>query len=276
MRVLYVEDNEVNQALVARVMRARQNKVLFCEEGEKALEILADDSDIELVLLDIELAGVMSGLDVIRTLRARNDRRPVVAITAYAMMGDRERILEAGCDQYLPKPLVIPDLLKILDHYEDVIAASAAAPATPAPAASAPVAETAPAEPATPAPAPVVDTAAASTETPKEPATSAPTTEPAPADKAAPAVPAVAATPAQDAAPPKPLTPAAESVPAEQPEVAAVTAVPADQPPSAAAVPAPSSPDSPPQPVKDMSPVATPPVDSALVEPVEEKQHEQG
>lgn len=257
MRVLYVEDNEVNQALVARVMRARQNKVLFCEEGEKALEILADDSDIELVLLDIELAGVMSGLDVIRTLRARNDRRPVVAITAYAMMGDRERILEAGCDQYLPKPLVIPDLLKILDHYEDVIAASAAAPATPAP-------------------APVVDTAAASTETPKEPATSAPTTEPAPADKAAPAVPAVAATPAQDAAPPKPLTPAAESVPAEQPEVAAVTAVPADQPPSAAAVPAPSSPDSPPQPVKDMSPVATPPVDSALVEPVEEKQHEQG
>lgn len=135
MRVLYVEDNEVNQALVARVMRARQNQVLFREEGEGALEILAADPDIELILLDIELAGSMSGLDVIRTLRARNDKRPVVAITAYAMMGDRERILEAGCDQYLPKPIVIPDLLNVLDHYEKVIAEppqEAAAPGTAA------------------------------------------------------------------------------------------------------------------------------------------------
>lgn len=132
MRVLYVEDNEVNQALVARVMRARQNQVLFREEGEGALEILAADPDIDLILLDIELAGSMSGLDVIRSLRTRNDKRPVVAITAYAMMGDRERILEAGCDQYLPKPIVIPDLLNVLDHYEKVIAEppqEAAAPA---------------------------------------------------------------------------------------------------------------------------------------------------
>lgn len=134
MRVLYVEDNEVNQALVARVMRAKQCQVLFREEGEGALEILANDPDIDLVLLDIELAGAMSGLDVIRTLRARNDRRPVVAITAYAMMGDRERILEAGCDQYLPKPLVIPDLLDLLDEYEQQFAAKASASAAPEPA----------------------------------------------------------------------------------------------------------------------------------------------
>lgn len=140
MRVLYVEDNEVNQALVARVMRARQNQVLFREEGEGALDILAADPDIDLILLDIELAGSMSGLDVIRALRARSDTRPVVAITAYAMMGDRERILEAGCDQYLPKPIVIPDLLNVLDHYEKAgveppQGATAPDPATPSAAA---------------------------------------------------------------------------------------------------------------------------------------------
>jgi CheY-like chemotaxis protein len=118
MRILYVEDNEVNRALIERVMRARQCSVVFQDEGEGALEVLAQDPKIDLILLDIELAGAINGLDVIRTMRARNDHRPVVAITAYAMMGDRERILEAGCDQYLPKPLVVTDLLNLIDHYQ--------------------------------------------------------------------------------------------------------------------------------------------------------------
>ncbi len=131
MRILYVEDNEVNRALVERIMRARNCEVIFRDEGEGALEVLKDDPAIDLVLLDIELAGTISGLDVIRTLRARNDRRPVVAITAYAMMGDRERILEAGCDQYLPKPLVVTDLLAMIDHYEKELADRATAPAAP-------------------------------------------------------------------------------------------------------------------------------------------------
>lgn len=118
MRILYVEDNEVNQALVERVARAKKCEVIFLEEGEEALELLASDPNINLVLLDIELAGSFSGLDVIKSLRARQDKRPVVAVTAYAMMGDRERILNAGCDQYLPKPLVIGDLLALIEHYE--------------------------------------------------------------------------------------------------------------------------------------------------------------
>ena len=118
MHILYVEDNETNQALVGRVVRARQYLVTFREEGEAALKVLEQDATIGLILLDVELAGAMTGLDFVQALRARGDRRPVVAVTAYAMMGDRERILEAGCDGYLPKPLVVPDLLALLDHYE--------------------------------------------------------------------------------------------------------------------------------------------------------------
>ncbi|MBN2306206.1 MAG: response regulator [Anaerolineae bacterium] len=142
MRILYVEDNEVNQALVGRVARAKQCEVLFVEEGETALDMLAQDDKISLVLLDIELAGAFSGLDVIKTLRQRQDPRPVVAVTAYAMMGDRERILNAGCDQYLPKPLVITDLLALIEQYEhraDMAPAATvkSAPSVPA----APVAE---------------------------------------------------------------------------------------------------------------------------------------
>lgn len=151
MRILYVEDNEINQALVERVIRAKQHTVLFREDGEGALALLAEDPAIDLILLDIELAGAISGMDVIKEMRSRGDARPVVAVTAYAMMGDRERFLEAGCDQYLPKPLNIVDLLALLDEYDAELSArhDGDAPAQAAP----------PQEPATPqdAPAPATD-----------------------------------------------------------------------------------------------------------------------
>ncbi|NLX11775.1 MAG: response regulator [Chloroflexi bacterium] len=151
MHILYVEDNETNQALVGRVVRARQHLVTFREEGEAALKVLEEDATIGLILLDVELAGTMTGLDCVRALRARGDRRPVVAVTAYAMMGDRERILEAGCDGYLPKPLVVPDLLALLDHYEaELSKASTPAPqpaTAPTPAAPQSAAASTPAAP---------------------------------------------------------------------------------------------------------------------------------
>lgn len=221
MRILYVEDNEVNRALVERVVRARKFSVVFQDEGEEALNTLAQDPTIDLILLDIELAGAISGLDVIRTLRGRGDKRPVVAVTAYAMMGDRERILEAGCDQYLPKPLVITDLLSLLDHYQAELAPAAETPAPAAPVSAAPVAETpAPAAPVsaapvaeTPAPAP------SSTETP------APTAEPpAPAMAAAdPAAPAVTASPAAPPSETAALSPATAAPAAEVPVPAEVS-----------------------------------------------------
>jgi two-component system cell cycle response regulator DivK len=196
MRILYVEDNEVNRALVERVMRARQCSVVFQDEGESALEALATDPTIDLILLDIELAGSMTGLDVIRTLRARNDHRPVVAVTAYAMMGDRERILEAGCDQYLPKPLVVTDLLNVIDHYQSELAAKAASqPAESAvqapaatPAAETPaLAESAPAAASTPPAIQLVPTPPADAKPTAQQPAPAVTSAPEPATETAPA-----------------------------------------------------------------------------------------
>ena len=199
MRILYVEDNEANRALVERVMRAKQHAVLFREDGEGALELLAEDPAIDLILLDIELAGSISGTDVIQSMRRRGDTRPVVAVTAYAMMGDRERILQAGCDQYLPKPLIISDLMAMLEEYEAEIDKKAAAAATPEPVPAPP----APAVPAAatmpePAPAPSAAAAPAAAAMP-EPASASP----------APPLPATAATSEPVLAPPTPVPPAA-------------------------------------------------------------------
>jgi two-component system cell cycle response regulator DivK len=249
MRILYVEDNEVNRALVERVMRARQCGVVFQDEGEGALEALAKDPTIDLILLDIELAGTMTGLDVIKSLRARNDHRPVVAVTAYAMMGDRERILEAGCDQYLPKPLVVTDLLNVIDHYQEQLAAKA----SPQPAAAA-------------APTPAAPTAASPVASPAEPV---PASQPTP--------------PLAQAAPSQP----AEAKPAESPAPAAPTPAAADGKIVASASPTPGTAEPPAQAITPVAapvsatapaPIPTPssggaqPVDQQEKVPVEEKE----
>ncbi len=229
MRILYVEDNEVNQALVERVVRAKRYSIVFREEGEDALEVLAEDPNVDLILLDIELAGTFSGLDVIRTLRARNDHRPVVAITAYAMMGDRERILSAGCDQYLPKPLVITDLLNLLEHYEAEIELKAQAGAElPAPAEA-----VAPAEAAASVEAVASAEAVAVTETagpaqaasPVKASDSEPDSESARAEAPAEVEPAPAAADAPESGVSKPET--AQASPTDTAPVAAVASEPA-------------------------------------------------
>jgi two-component system cell cycle response regulator DivK len=115
MKILYVEDNPANLYLVKRIAKAGQHEVINYIDGEEALndfETLKPD----LVLLDIQLAGELSGLDVVRELRKRGYDTYVVAVTAYAMVGDKERCLAAGCDDYMAKPLPIQRLVTLFNH----------------------------------------------------------------------------------------------------------------------------------------------------------------
>jgi len=116
MKIMYVEDNAANVFLVKRIAKVGGHDVVNYVDGEKALTQFDSDRP-DLVLMDIQLAGEMSGLDVVQQLRQRGSRVPVIAVTAYAMVGDRERCLAAGCDDYLAKPLPIPRLMEIFDHY---------------------------------------------------------------------------------------------------------------------------------------------------------------
>ena len=126
MRILYVEDNPTNLLLVRRV--ARQHELISYIDGEEALAKFDQDKP-DIVLMDLQLAGKLNGLQVVQALRQRGYSGPVIAVTAYAMMGDRERCLEAGCDDYIAKPLPIPRLVSLFEHYEQALAE----PASPAP-----------------------------------------------------------------------------------------------------------------------------------------------
>jgi len=105
LRILVIEDNEANLELMVYLLRAMGYEPLSAEDGLSGLA-LARDLVPDLVLCDINMPG-MNGFEVATELRAdvRTRQIPIIAITAFAMVGDRERILASGFDMYLSKPI---------------------------------------------------------------------------------------------------------------------------------------------------------------------------
>lgn len=117
MHILYVEDNQTNVLLVRRIAKMGNHTITNLIDGADALEQI-DELKPDLILMDVQLSGDLSGLDVTEELRKRGYKTPIIAVTAYAMVGDKERCLEAGCDVYMPKPLPIPELIQMFGEYE--------------------------------------------------------------------------------------------------------------------------------------------------------------
>ncbi|MBU4075403.1 MAG: response regulator [Euryarchaeota archaeon] len=115
-KVLVVEDNPLNMELVIEILQARGFTVDEALDGEEAIK-KAETEDYDLILMDIELPG-LDGVEVTKILKTKNKTTPVVALTSYAMKGDRERFLAAGFNEYLSKPLDVSDFLKRLEKYK--------------------------------------------------------------------------------------------------------------------------------------------------------------
>jgi two-component system cell cycle response regulator DivK len=116
-RVLVVEDNEKSMKLFRDVLQATGHDTLEAGSGEQAVELALAHLPA-LVLMDVQLPGI-DGVEALSRLRGdeRTAAIPVVALTAQAMEGDRERFLEAGFDGYLSKPVDITELLRVVgDH----------------------------------------------------------------------------------------------------------------------------------------------------------------
>lgn len=115
--VLIVEDNELNAKLFHDLLDAYGYKTLLTKSGAEALQ-LAREHRPNLILMDIQLPGV-SGLEVTRWLKDDDELRsiPVIAVTAFAMKGDEERIKQGGCEAYLSKPISIMTFLDTVRRY---------------------------------------------------------------------------------------------------------------------------------------------------------------
>jgi two-component system, cell cycle response regulator DivK len=103
--ILLIEDNEQNRYLTRFLLEGRDCVVVEAENGRLGIE-LASKQKFDLILLDIQLP-IMDGYTVAKELRDNPATRniPIIAVTSYAMMGDREKALSAGCDGYLEKPI---------------------------------------------------------------------------------------------------------------------------------------------------------------------------
>ena len=109
--ILIVEDNEMNRDMLSRRLRTRGYEVLLAVDGADGLDV-ARASSPDLILMDMSLP-VVDGWEATRRMKADATLRsiPVIALTAHAMANDREKALEAGCDDYDTKPIELPRLL---------------------------------------------------------------------------------------------------------------------------------------------------------------------
>jgi two-component system cell cycle response regulator DivK len=112
-KVLLVEDHEELWDFLSRRLRRRGFDVVLAHDGQQALDQVEREKP-DLVLLDMDLP-VMDGWTVARTLRSQSNLVPLIALTAHAMTGDRAKAIEAGCDEYHPKPVDFNLLLQQID-----------------------------------------------------------------------------------------------------------------------------------------------------------------
>jgi CheY-like chemotaxis protein len=119
-RVLVVEDNDMNMQLVEYLLEEGGYAIVEAASGEEALAITRDPNVAppDLILMDIHLPG-MDGLSVVREMKsdARTKDVPILALTAHAMRGDRDRFLDAGCDGYISKPIDVKTFLSSIESY---------------------------------------------------------------------------------------------------------------------------------------------------------------
>ena len=115
--ILIVEDEPRNLTLLRDLLQVSGYKTIEATDGKQGVE-LAKSKKPDLILMDVQMPK-MDGLEATRILKAdaTTSNIPVLALTSYAMKGDKERILEAGCDGYLAKPIDIKELLKIVAEY---------------------------------------------------------------------------------------------------------------------------------------------------------------
>ncbi|MCA9983767.1 MAG: response regulator [Anaerolineales bacterium] len=123
MKILYIEDNPFNMQLVEKVLRASGYELLAAEDGEKGLA-LAREHEPELILLDINLPG-MGGYEIAQKIRECDlpglASVPIIAVTANALVGDDEKAIEAGCTDYLAKPINIRELRETVARYLNAV-----------------------------------------------------------------------------------------------------------------------------------------------------------
>jgi two-component system cell cycle response regulator DivK len=117
-KILLIEDNEMNRDMLSRRLERRGYQVAIAVDGEQGVAMAQSESP-DLILMDLSLP-TLDGLEAARRLKAAPETQaiPIIALTAHAMVGDREKAIEAGCDDYDTKPIELP---RLLDKIQNIL-----------------------------------------------------------------------------------------------------------------------------------------------------------
>ena len=113
---LIVEDNKNNFELLETFLKKTKANIVWVTDGGEAVDTCRERKDIDIVLMDIQLKTV-NGFDATRQIREFDKDIPIIAQTAYAMVGDREKSLQAGCNDYISKPIRKKTFLATVEKY---------------------------------------------------------------------------------------------------------------------------------------------------------------
>ena len=114
--ILIVEDNETNQRFIKEMLKRTNAKLLHVDNGKKAVDMVRSNGSIDIALMDIQLPE-MSGYEATKQIKEFKKDMPIIAVTANAMAEEKKKCIEAGCDDYVTKPIDIDHLLSIINTY---------------------------------------------------------------------------------------------------------------------------------------------------------------
>ena len=116
LKILIAEDVESNFLYLNAVLSKIKANIIWAKNGREAIELFKQHNDIDLILMDLQMPE-MNGYEATKVIKSINPSIPVIAQTAFAMAEDRTKALNAGCDEYLAKPIRSKDLLNIVERF---------------------------------------------------------------------------------------------------------------------------------------------------------------
>ncbi len=114
--ILIAEDVESNYLYLNAVLSKINAQILWAKNGQEAVDLFRKQKNVDLILMDLQMPE-MNGYEATQIIKAENPSIPIIAQTAFAMSDDREKAIEAGCDDYLAKPIKSKDLLNLVEKY---------------------------------------------------------------------------------------------------------------------------------------------------------------
>jgi PAS domain S-box-containing protein len=119
LKILIVEDDEISELYIKKIIKAAGNEVYCARTGMEALNLCRSNSEIDLILMDIKMPD-MNGYETTRQIRQFNKNVKIIAQTAFALVGDKEKAMDAGCNDYITKPINKKELMGLITNYFNI------------------------------------------------------------------------------------------------------------------------------------------------------------